>query len=102
MSSPFASVVLAGTIVFGAAARDAAAQTYPTKPIRLIIPFGAGSTDILGRAYSARAELGPPLVGESVPGGGGVIGLSRAAKSSPDGYTIAIGASATLVVAPHT
>lgn len=77
-------------------------QAYPAKPIRLIIPFGPGSTDILGRAYASRSTLGQPLVVENVAGAGGAIGLSRAAKSTPDGYTISIGASATLVVAPHT
>jgi tripartite-type tricarboxylate transporter receptor subunit TctC len=78
------------------------AQSYPARPVRLIIPFGPGTTDVLGRAYALRFALGQPLVVENVPGATGVVGLVRAAKAAPDGYTIAVGASATLVVAPHT
>lgn len=85
--------------IFPAAAQ---AQSYPARPIRLIIPFGPGSTDVLGRAYALRAALGQPLVVENVPGANGAIGLTRAANAAPDGYTIAIGATATLAVAPHT
>lgn len=80
----------------------AVAQSYPVKPVRLIIPFGPGSTDVLGRAYALRTALGQPLVVENMPGANGAIGLARAAKAAPDGYTIAIGATATLAVAPHT
>ncbi len=81
---------------------NAWAQAYPVKPIRLIIPFGPGSTDVLGRAYALRAQLGQSVVVENVPGATGVVGLERTAKSAPDGYTIAVAASATFAIAPHT
>lgn len=77
------------------------AQDYPTKPIRLIVPFPGGTTDILARAFAARAMLGQPVVVENVPGASGAIGLGRAARSAPDGYTLSIGATATFAVSPH-
>jgi tripartite-type tricarboxylate transporter receptor subunit TctC len=93
---------IVAALALGTLSAVAYSQAYPSKPVRLIIPFGPGSTDVLGRAYALRAALGQPLVVENVPGANGVIGLVRAAKSPPDGYTISIGASATLVVGPHT
>ena len=62
----------------------AVAQDYPSKPIRLIIPFPAGSSDVLGRTFAQRAALGQPMVVENVPGANGAIGLPRLAKSAPD------------------
>lgn len=75
----------------------AAAQQWPSKPIRAIVPFGAGSTiDILGRivAEPLSAALGQPIVVENRGGAGGSIGSAAVAKSEPDGYTILIHASA--------
>jgi len=82
----------------GAAVR---AQDYPAKPIRLIVSFPAGSSDVLGRAFAQYATLGQPLVVENVSGANGAIGLTRVAKSAPDGYTIALGATTNLAVSPH-
>ena len=79
----------------------ARAQEYPAKPVRLIVPFPAGSTDIFARAFAQRAALGQPVVVENVPGANGAIGLTRTARSAPDGYTLSIGATTTLVVSPH-
>jgi len=80
---------------------DLAAQDYPAKPIRLIVSFPAGSSDVLGRAFAEYATLGQPLVVENVSGANGAIGLGRLAKSAPDGYTIALGATTNLAVSPH-
>ena len=82
----------------GAAVR---AQDYPAKPIRLIVSFPAGTSDVLGRAFAQYATLGQPLVVENVSGANGAIGLGRLAKSAPDGHTIALGATTNLAVSPH-
>jgi tripartite-type tricarboxylate transporter receptor subunit TctC len=75
----------------------AAAQQWPSKPIRAVVPFGAGSTiDILGRIVlePLSAALGQPIVVENRGGAGGSIGTAYVAKADPDGYTILIHASA--------
>ncbi len=71
----------------------ASAQTYPTKPIRLIIPFPpGGSNDIVGRLIGTQLSqrLGKQVVAENHGGAGGVLGTEIAAKSQPDGYTLLI------------
>ncbi len=72
----------------------AAAQTYPTRPITLVVPFGAGGpTDALARILGERmrVSLGQQLVVENVTGAAGTIGIGRVARASPDGYTICLG-----------
>src|SRR5205807_5368509 len=72
----------------------AAAQTYPSRPITMIVPFPAGGiTDIVARLVSDRMKtaLGQPVIAENVAGAGGTIGVTRLFRSAPDGYTIAIG-----------
>src|SRR5438270_10768364 len=79
-------------ILFGAA--PAQAQTYPSRPITLVVPFPpGGSTDAAARimAERMRAALGQPIVIENVGGAGGSIGVGRVARSAPDGYTFDIG-----------
>ena len=79
----------------------AQAQTYPTHPLRLIVPFPpGGSTDILARALSQKlAEgLAQPVVIDNRPGAGGSIGAEAAAKAAPDGYTLMMGHLGTLAV----
>ncbi len=78
----------------------AVAQEWPTRPIRLIIPFPAGTTDILGRAYATRAQLGQPVIAENVPGASGAIGYQRVARAAPDGYTLAVASTGTFAVSP--
>jgi tripartite-type tricarboxylate transporter receptor subunit TctC len=77
--------------------RSASAQQWPTRPIRAIIPFSAGSTiDILGRIVvdPLAAALGQPIIVDNRGGAGGSIGTAVVAKAEPDGYTILINASA--------
>ena len=70
-----------------------AQQGYPTKPIKFVIPFTAGSsTDIMGRTIAERmaVSLGQPVVIENRPGAGGTIAATAVAKSDPDGYTVLV------------
>jgi tripartite-type tricarboxylate transporter receptor subunit TctC len=81
-------------VLFAALPAAAHAQTYPTRPITLIVPFPpGGSTDVAGRILADRmgTALGQPVVVENVGGAGGSIGVGRAARATPDGYTIDIG-----------
>jgi tripartite-type tricarboxylate transporter receptor subunit TctC len=67
------------------------AQAYPTKPITVIVPFAAGGpTDALARVLGQRMgeALGQQLIIENVGGAGGTIGVNKAAKATPDGYTL--------------
>jgi len=77
---------------------QAIAQTYPVKPVHLIVPFPAGgATDILSRALSTELgrKLGQPVVVDNKPGAGGTIGALAAAKAVPDGYTLLLTTSST-------
>jgi tripartite-type tricarboxylate transporter receptor subunit TctC len=76
---------------------------YPSKPIRLVVPFTpGGSTDILARAIGLELTKawGQPVVIDNVPGAGGSIGADKAAKATPDGYTLLMGHIGTLAVNP--
>ena len=77
-----------------AAPQAARAETYPSRPITVIVPFAAGGpTDLVARvvADKMQASLGQPLVIENVAGAGGSIAATRVARSAPDGYTLEIG-----------
>ena len=79
------------------------AQAYPSKPVRLIVPFPAGGpADIFGRflAQGMSAKLGQPVVIENISGLSGAMGVDRAAKSPPDGYTLAIISSSAASISP--
>jgi tripartite-type tricarboxylate transporter receptor subunit TctC len=85
------------------AASGALAQSYPSKPVRIIVPFGAGSTlDIMARVISPKLSeaLGQQFIVENRPGAGGAIGLDATAKAPKDGYTLAIGATGPLAINP--
>jgi tripartite-type tricarboxylate transporter receptor subunit TctC len=91
----------AGAAALSAATRFARAQTYPSHPIMMIVPLAAGGpTDTIGRilAEGMRASLGQAVVVENVTGAEGTIGVGRAARSPPDGYTLSIGQMATHVL----
>lgn len=81
------------------------AQTYPAKPVRMIVPFPAGgATDVLARALSIKLaeKLGASVVVENRPGAGGTIGSSAVAQSAADGYTILLATSSTHSIGPAT
>jgi tripartite-type tricarboxylate transporter receptor subunit TctC len=79
------------------------AQSYPTKSIRLIVPFPAGgATDILARAVSQKLSerLGQPVVVDNKPGAGGVLGSELAVKAPADGYTLLLATTSTHTIGP--
>ncbi len=98
--------IVVGAIAVGVAsvcANQAFAQTWPSKAMRLIVPFPPGGpTDLVGRAAATILSdaLGQPVIVENRPGGNGTIGVDVLAKSAPDGYTIGLTAI-TLATAPH-
>ena len=84
-------------------AASASAQEWPQKAIRLIVPFPpGGGTDIIGRVVGGKLseQLKQPVVVDNKPGAGGNVGIDLAAKSAPDGYTIVLGQTSNLAVAP--
>jgi tripartite-type tricarboxylate transporter receptor subunit TctC len=84
----------AGAGALPSLARFAWAQTYPTRPITMIMPFTpGGGSDAIGRIVGERmrASLGQPIVVENVAGANGSIGVGRAARAAPDGYTLVMG-----------
>lgn len=85
-------MIVTAAIAATAAGGIAHAQTsYPTKPVRIVVPFSpGGSLDLVARALSKTmsAELGQPVIVDNKPGAGGTIGVEHAAKAAPDGYTL--------------
>ena len=103
MSAPVS--ILACLAIAGAlcASPAAIAQAYPTKPLKLVVPYPpGGSTDQLARAVADRLgqALGQPVIVENKPGANTIIGAETVAKAPPDGYTMFVGSSASLAVNP--
>jgi tripartite-type tricarboxylate transporter receptor subunit TctC len=91
----------AGAASLPIVARSARAQTYPSRPITMIVPFPPGGpTDTIGRiiAGGARVSLGQAIIIENVTGAGGTIGVGRVARAAPDGYTLSVGFLGTHVL----
>ena len=79
----------------------ASAQSYPNRPVKMIVPFAAGgSTDIIARltAEALRKELGQPFIVENKGGAAGAIGTTEAARAAPDGYTLGVATVSSMVV----
>jgi tripartite-type tricarboxylate transporter receptor subunit TctC len=94
--------LLAGAAAWPLAAR---AQTYPSRPITLIVPLPPGvGTDAIARtiAEHMKGSLGQPIVVENSTGAGGTVATARAMRATPDGYTLSIGNLGTHVVSPAT
>jgi tripartite-type tricarboxylate transporter receptor subunit TctC len=95
------SFLVAGALALAAA--TAMAQTYPNKPIRLVVPFPAGgATDIFARAVSQKLgeKLATNIVVDNKPGAGGTIGSDLVAKAPADGYTLLLATSSTHSIGP--
>ncbi len=100
MKALFAGVITSAVL---ALPMTTVAQTYPTKPIRLIVAFPAGgSTDIIARLVGQRLgeKLGQQVIVDNRGGAGGTIGTEIAAKATPDGHTLTMGTTSTHVIAP--
>ena len=94
---------LAISLCFLLASLTASAQSFPSKPVRVVIPFVAGgSSDIVGRAIGSKFQefLGQPAVVENKPGANGAIAAEFVAKSDPDGHTILVGSIGVFSINP--
>jgi tripartite-type tricarboxylate transporter receptor subunit TctC len=97
-------MILAALSTLSLTPLTAAAQTFPAKPIRWIVPFPPGGpTDGFSRAAAQKLSevIGQPVVVENVPGAGASIGMDRVAKAAPDGYTIGLATTGTHAINPH-
>lgn len=89
-----AGVVVAGIALINTGLRNATAETWPIRPVTMVIPFGVGSgIDVLGRILAPPLSevLGQPVVVENVAGAGGMVGTSRVARAAPNGYQFVLG-----------
>jgi tripartite-type tricarboxylate transporter receptor subunit TctC len=97
------AVLCAIMVAGGAASGAASAQTYPVKPIRIVVGFAPGGpADVMARLIGQRltAMLGQSIVVDNRPGAGGTIGARAVAESDPDGYTLLLGNTSTLIIGP--
>ena len=93
-------VLALGSLLFAAMA---SAQSYPGKPLRLLVPFTpGGSQDVIGRLFAQKVgdALGQTIVVENKPGAGGLIATQEAARSAPDGYTLFLSTGAQMAIEP--
>jgi tripartite-type tricarboxylate transporter receptor subunit TctC len=93
--------IFAGFAILALATAPCTAQEWPTKPVRIIVPFGPGSTpDLIMRLIAERLQqkLGQPFIVENKPGAGGVTGTDAVAKATPDGSTIGISIGGPLAI----
>ncbi|CPQ41371.1 lipoprotein [Bordetella pertussis] len=101
---PFSLLRRIATIALLMAASSAHADTFPSRPIRLIVPFGPGGiTDLIARqaALGMAEKLGQPVIIENKPSAGHIVAMQTVAQATPDGYTILLGSNTGFTVAPH-
>jgi tripartite-type tricarboxylate transporter receptor subunit TctC len=97
------SPLLATALVLALAGGTAFGQAYPTKPIRIVVPFAPGGTsDVLARLYGPKLQegMGQPVIVDNKPGASGNIGADLVAKAPPDGYTLVLMDVGNLVITP--
>ena len=90
--------MIAAAVALIAATMPAAAQTWPTRPVIMVVPYPAGAgVDVLGRILSPRLSelLGQQVIVENIGGTGGMAGSARVARSPPDGYAFVLGNTGT-------
>lgn len=100
----YTAPLVAAALAILALLAPAHAETYPSKPITFINPFGAGGgSDAIGRILldDIRKELGQPIIIENKPGANGAIGSATAARANPDGYTLMLSATSTFSINPN-
>ena len=97
------SLLIAAACVLLAPLAPASAQEYPTRPVSIVVPFSAGGTaDIFGRMVGEHLQkkFGPAFLIENVGGAGSIIGVTRIARATPDGYTIGLASTSALAINP--
>ena len=95
---------IAACLAASVLATDTSAQAYPSRPLKLIVPYApGGNTDIVARIFGQQLaeRVGQPVVFDNRGGATGTLGVGLAAKSPPDGYTIVIGDLGSMVIANH-
>lgn len=96
------AALVGGALLLSAA--GAPAQTFPARPVKIIVPFAAGGgADVLARIVGQKmsGQLGQPVVIENLPGAGTILGAQRLEASAPDGYTMLVGTPSTVMTNPH-
>ncbi|MBI4191462.1 MAG: tripartite tricarboxylate transporter substrate binding protein, partial [Betaproteobacteria bacterium] len=101
-NSPSSKLQLLG-LVLAFCASAAAAQTYPTRQVRIVVPFApGGGTDVAARVLAQKLteRVGQSFIVDNRPGASGIIGTEIVAKSAPDGYTLLVGSQTVMAVVP--